>query len=221
MSWLKKFSVVAFLALAWMLTQSWPVLEHLTDSTWLSQYAKSAGGWTILASVGAMTVLLCIGLPRQVVGFVCGLWMGTAMGMALATFVSGLACALTYALARFWLSDWIAHRYSRRAESWQRWLTTDTFFKVLVIRLLPVGSNLVTNLLAGSLRVPPVAFVTASVIGYVPQTLIFALAGQGIAISSGGHLVASLVLFALATAVGIFLARRRHDVTEQVSDAKV
>ena len=50
----------------------------------------------------------------------------------------------------------------------------------LLIRLLPVGNNFATSLAAGVSRVPARPFLLGSLLGYMPQTMVFALAGSGV-----------------------------------------
>jgi len=52
---------------------------------------------------------------------------------------------------------------------------------VMLIRLCPVGSNFLTNYLAGVTAIPFWTFLTASFLGYLPQSFIFALLGSGFA----------------------------------------
>ena len=78
----------------------------------------------------------------------------------------------------------------------------------LLIRLLPLGSNLVTNLVAGVSSVWATAFITGSMVGYVPQTVIFALLGSGISLEPELRITLSTVLFVLSGALGYYLYRR-------------
>jgi len=84
----------------------------------------------------------------------------------------------------------------------------------LLIRFLPFGSNLVTNLAAGVSRVPAFPFFAGSAIGYLPQTVVFALLGSGVAVDPELRFGLSAVLFAASGAVGVYLYRRfRHGRT--------
>jgi len=49
----------------------------------------------------------------------------------------------------------------------------DTFLKALIIRLLPAGSNFLTNVLAGTARSPFKPYVLGTAIGFLPQMTIF------------------------------------------------
>ncbi|MDE0539706.1 MAG: SNARE associated Golgi protein, partial [Rhodospirillales bacterium] len=84
----------------------------------------------------------------------------------------------------------------------------------LLIRLLPAGSNFLTNLAAGvsSARFP--LFLAGSAIGYIPQMVVFALLGSGINLDPGLRISASVVLFFVSAGLGIYLFRRvRHGHT--------
>jgi uncharacterized membrane protein YdjX (TVP38/TMEM64 family) len=82
------------------------------------------------------------------------------------------------------------------------------FSMALLIRLLPVGSNVVTNLAAGVSGIRAAPFVAGSVIGYVPQTVIFALLGSGIHLDPSLRIGASVVLFVVSGMLGVYLFRR-------------
>jgi uncharacterized membrane protein YdjX (TVP38/TMEM64 family) len=76
---------------------------------------------------------------------------------------------------------------------------------------MPVGSNILTNLLAGVSSVPALPFLLGSALGFVPQTAIFALLGSGFKVDLAWRVSLSAVLFALSTWLGwrIYRARRR------------
>ena len=90
-----------------------------------------------------------------------------------------------------------------------RFLTERAFTATLTLRLLPVGSNIVLNLVAGVSGVATVPFLVASAIGYVPQTVAFALAGAGAGLSDGLQFGLAALLLVLSVGLGILLLRRR------------
>ena len=73
------------------------------------------------------------------------------------------------------------------------------FQMTMIVRLLPVGSNVLTNLIAGVSRVRPVPFFAGSAVGYLPQTLAFALVGSGVPI------MGALTHASTAAAFSVFL----------------
>ena len=73
-----------------------------------------------------------------------------------------------------------AHGLPGWTGSWRRTPSAAT----LTLRLLPVGSNMLLNLVAGvSERARQAPFMAASAIGYLPQTVVFALLGGGVRVS--------------------------------------
>jgi uncharacterized membrane protein YdjX (TVP38/TMEM64 family) len=89
----------------------------------------------------------------------------------------------------------------------------------LTLRLLPVGNNVVLSLLAGLSSVSAPAFLVASAIGYVPQTLVFALLGSGVHVSHTEQIVLGGVLFVASALLGVVLMRRWKPAS-QASDVQ-
>lgn len=179
MKWLKWVLVALLVAL--LLTGGLnPILEHLSDKNWLSQYLQHHG-WTGHALV-AIAAMLFVGLggPRQAVAFMFGYIYGVTVGLVIAIGVCLMAALGNYLAARVVFAHVLARRFPLRMHKFNQFASRAPFMKILTLRLLPVGSNLVTNLLSGSVGVPLTAFLGASVLGYFPQTLVFALVGGGI-----------------------------------------
>ncbi len=163
-----------------------------------------------LALVAVGTLLCAVGLPRQLVAFAAAYAFGAAIGGLLALLVQVLSCAADFAWARAVARNWAARRIaaSPRLARLDDRLAARPFSATLTLRLLPVGNNLLLNLLAGVSAVPALPFLTASALGYLPQTVVFALIGSGAHVARGAQLLIGLLLFALSAAVGILLLRR-------------
>ena len=71
------------------------------------------------------------------------------------------------------------------------------------------GKSTALNLLAGVSGVAAIPFLAASVLGYVPQTVVFGLAGAGASVSDGAQLGLAVALFAASVGLGVLLLRRR------------
>ena len=80
----------------------------------------------------------------------------------------------------------------------------------LLIRFLPVGNNLVTCLTAGVSSAPALPFIFGSMIGFFPQTAIFALAGAGVTVDKFYVIAISAILFLVSALLGLYLYRRFH-----------
>jgi len=155
-----------------------------------------------------------VGLPRQGLAFVAGLAWGTTAGLALSLVAAIGGCALTLEASRRWLHRHVRARHPAFVDTLTRLVRRDAFAKVIALRLQPFGTNLLTNLCAGLTPMPRGAFLAASLIGYVPQMLVFALLGSGVRIGSGTRLLASAALLLVSLAIGAVLYRRHVRSTD-------
>lgn len=186
-------------------------LRDALDTHWIDAEVRGKGlsGDALFVVIGALAV--CIGLPRQGVCFLAGYAFGFAEGLLWSTFASMLGCVTTFFYARLMGRSFIAARFPERVARIDAFLAGNTFAMTLLIRLLPVGSNLATNLAAGVAGVRPLPFFLGSVLGYLPQTIVFALLGSGIQVDPVFRIGASVVLFVASGVMGVWLFRRfRH-----------
>lgn len=196
---------VAWMALLLAPSLLLPSLTQSTAPTWLVAQlqwlgaAQGVGLWLL----AVLTML--VGLPRQVVAYAAGQAWGLWPGLVWALGATLLASVASYALARLAVQclDW-----RPPAGRLLGLLQGHTFRTTLLLRLLPVGSNLGTNLAAGGIRLPCWPFLGGSALGYLPQTLVFTLLGSGLEPGAGWRLAAALGLFLAAGLLGLGLWRR-------------
>ncbi|MHA1597713.1 MAG: TVP38/TMEM64 family protein [Alphaproteobacteria bacterium] len=181
------------------------------DKTWIDSDIRGKGltGELLFVTVGA--VFTGLGLPRQLIAFLGGYAFGLTEGTALALMATVIGCVGAFTYARLLGRDFVASRFPNRVRKIDDFLSNNPFSMTLLIRLLPVGSNLVTNLAAGVSGASATAFIGGSTIGYIPQTLIFALIGSGIAVEATQRIAISVVLFVISGILGVRLYRKhRH-----------
>jgi uncharacterized membrane protein YdjX (TVP38/TMEM64 family) len=180
-----------------------------------------------LAYLAAGALACAFGVPRQVVAYAGGLAFGFWPGAALALLAEALGCAANFftarRLARRWAERWLRRSGNNgsangepgigglggRLDRLDRFLSARTFIATLTLRLLPLGSNIALNLLAGVSGVAAGPFLLASVLGYIPQTAVFALLGGGVRVSQGVQVALAAALFAISIGLGVLLLRRR------------
>lgn len=170
----------------------------------------SAGG---LLGFSALATLACaVGLPRQAVCFAAGVAFGPLGGTLLAEAATLAACLVDFLWARWVARDWARRRLlgrTRRLAELDRLLERETFTAVLTLRLLPVGNSLMLSMLAGLSRARLVPFLAATALGALPQTVVFALLGSGVAVGHAARIVLAVALFAASAVLGLLLMRRR------------
>jgi uncharacterized membrane protein YdjX (TVP38/TMEM64 family) len=198
--------IVVFVAVG-LVFEHWS-FHDLLDSGWVDNSVRGKGlaGLALFLGVGALVV--AIGLPRQAVCFLAGYGFGLGKGFVLASAASLLGCAIAFFFARFLARDLVARRLANRARRIDSFLGRNPFSTTVMIRFLPVGSNVLTNLLAGLSSVPPSPFLLGSLVGYVPQTVVFALLGSGVRVQPTLRFGIGLALFLISAVLGVILYRR-------------
>ncbi|CAN0595713.1 unnamed protein product, partial [Ectocarpus sp. 12 AP-2014] len=183
-------------------------------------YLHSHGLEGLLAIILAGAVFTGLGAPRQMLAFALGFALGGFNGTLASTGATALGATGCFLTARWLLRDSLLLRYSRQMRQFDELFREQTLLKVLLIRLLPVGSNLATNLLGGCSHIRLLPFLIGSTIGYLPQMLVFALAGAGIGAANQYQLLLSIVLFIIASAIGalIYHNHRARTLAASISD---
>lgn len=190
------------------------------DQAWIDREVAGHGVRGELLFLAAGALFTAVGLPRQVVAFFGGYAFGLAWGTVLALAASLLGALGAYLYAHGLGRPLLAPRLGGRARRLHDLLQAHPFSLTLLIRLLPVGSNLLANLLAGLAAAPLGWFLLGSALGYLPQTLVFALAGSGLELGNGWRIGLSVVLFVASGLLGVQLyrhyrQRRQLDVALQ------
>ena len=186
-------------------------LGNVLTNDWIDAHIKGQGLGGEFLFVGLAALATGVGLPRQVVsglaGYAFGLWLGT--GLVLLGTLAG--CVGSFYYARLLARAPMQRKFSGRVRRLDDFLHDNTFSMTLLIRMLPVGSNVATNLAAGVSSVRAVPFFAGSALGYLPQSLIFALLGSGVAVDPELRISLSVILFVASGALGVYLYRHfRH-----------
>ncbi len=208
---LKGLALIFSLALLGYLFKTSDLGSSINEA-WIDARVRGHGlsGALLFLLMGA--IFTAIGLPRQIIAFLGGyafnLWLGTLLG-ALAAL---LGCMLSFGYARFFGKGLLRAKLGERAGRFDRFIHDHPFSMTVLVRLLPVGSNLLTNLAAGITSIRSLDFFAGSLVGYLPQTLVFALVGSGVHIAPMLKLTLAIALFLVSMALGMYLYRRTRGV---------
>ncbi|MCB1460737.1 MAG: VTT domain-containing protein [Nitratireductor sp.] len=186
------------------------ILDYLDFS------ADGNAGWlhgkVAFAILGGL--FTAIGGPRQAVSFFAAWFFGLADGFVVALAASSLGLLAGYGASHLFrnaANSFIRGRVDVAVRVWAR----HPFSLSLILRLLPVGSNLLANLAAGAASIPLVWFFAGSVIGYIPQTLVFSLMGSGVNVGSQQQVGLSIALFVVSIVLGLWVyARYRKNLRQ-------
>lgn len=183
-------------------------------TAWVDRWVLGQGllGDLVFVAIGAAAT--AAGAPRQGVAFLGGYALGVVEGTALSLVAQVAGCAISYLWARAvgqgWAERRLAGRFGHRLRPLRDVLAGSPFGATLALRLLPVGNNLALNLLAGMAGISLLPFLAASAIGYLPQTLVFALLGKGIRVDGFWQLGLGVALFVVSALIGLMLLRRHQ-----------
>ena len=188
-------------------------VKQWLEPEWFDAHIHGKGAIGIFIYLAITSVYTALGMPRQLISFLGGYAFGPLLGTALASVGTATGCAIALFYARFIARSFVARYTGARMKKVEAFLQKSPFNMALVIRFMPVGSNLLTNLAAGLSNIPALPFIAGSFIGFIPQTLVFALFGSGVNVSSEAQLALSVVLFVLSSALGIWMYKRyKNDV---------
>ena len=198
------------------------LLQQLLSEAWIDEQVRGKGipGELLFVAVGGLVTALMV--PRHIVSFLGGYAFGAGLGTALALAATEIGCVLVFFYGRYVGRPLVSERLRARVRRIEDFLAANPFSMTLLIRLLPVGNNFATCLAAGISRVPARPFLLGSLLGYLPQTFVFALAGSGIEMGAAPRVAFAALFFVVSGAIGIWLYRRyRHGKTlgEEVEKA--
>lgn len=184
------------------------------DKAWIDSDIRGQGMYGEFIFIAVGMAFTGFGLPRQIIGFLGGYAFGFVYGSVLAVLATVGGCVVAFLYARLLGRDLVARKFPAKIKSIDDFLHDNPLSMTLLIRLLPVGSNLAVNLAAGVSSVRPAPFFLGSAVGYIPQTMVFTLAGSGIALDPELRISLSVALFILSGIIGVALYRKhRHGKT--------
>lgn len=197
------------LVLGAVLLRHIPGFQSILGST---SYLK-AGLWGRCVFLVGATVWCAFGLPRQVAGFAAGLAYGLVEGTLLITLSATAGCVAGFYWARWGGQAWARVRLGQRFARMDAMLTQQPFLSILTLRLLPVGSALLLNILGGVSGMRLLPFVGATVLGGLPQNLVVVLLGSGVKLNAWWQTALGGGLFLASALLGLWLWRRSRLVT--------
>jgi uncharacterized membrane protein YdjX (TVP38/TMEM64 family) len=187
------------------------LLGDLIDRHWVDVYVRGQGMTGEVLFVTAAGLLISAGASRQLVAFLAGYGFGFTNGLLLSMLAAIAGCILTFALTRGVLRGFLQRNTPARLQGLVAFIRDNTFTMTLLLRVLPVGSNFLVNLAAGASSVRPLPFLLGSALGYLPQMVVFALAGSGSQLREIWQLGLAIAMFVLATLLaGWLLSRYRR-----------
>ncbi len=177
---------LALAAGAWLALQSgqkeWLSLDALArHHGWLSRWVAAHFWLAGAAYVAAYAAVVAVSLPGgTVMTLAGGLLFGWLAGGAFAAIGATIGATLVFLLARGPLGAWLARRNSATLARMRAGFQRDAWNWMLMLRLVPLFPFVLVNLAPALFGVPLRIYVAATLIGILPATFVYALAGAGL-----------------------------------------
>lgn len=149
---------------------------HLVAQAWANTHYKSAVSLYILLFTGLIACTIpCATLFTLIGGFLFGYI--ALLYAVLSTTAGGL---ILFFAARTALGARIAAKSTGWIKKMEAGFQRNAFNYLLTLRLIPIFPCWISNIGAGALNVPVITFISATVLGIFPATLIYVLAGRSL-----------------------------------------
>ena len=195
--------VIAFFAFGGQKYLNLETLKANRDA--LIQYADQHYALALLIGFLIYTVSTALSLPGGLilslaVGLVFGRWAGTV----LIVFAATLGATLVFLAARYLFADMARKKIGGLAKKINEGFTQDAFNYLLFLRLVPLFPFWLVNLAPAFTNVSLKTYITATAIGILPGTFVFANLGQNLGrISSTKDLLTPPIIGAFVL-LGVF-----------------
>jgi uncharacterized membrane protein YdjX (TVP38/TMEM64 family) len=158
-----------------------PLGEYLRVSNIeaLKQRLVEFGALAPLVFLFGGAIAITLGVPRSVVSILGGLVFGLLGGILLALPAALLGSAFIFLLTKWLGRPLFKQKVGGYLKVLENYTQTDGFLIVIIMRQLPLTSLLI-NVLIGLTSISMGIFLLGSIVGLLPETVIFALFGSSL-----------------------------------------
>jgi len=126
-----------------------------------------------------------------------GFLFGSVLGTVLVNVGATTGATLGFLSARYLLRDWVEKKFGDRLEPIQAGFAKNAFSYLMTLRLIPAFPFFLVNLVSGLTRINVGTYITATSLGIIPGSFVFAFAGRQLGtINSLGEIASPPVLLA-------------------------
>jgi uncharacterized membrane protein YdjX (TVP38/TMEM64 family) len=138
-------------------------------------HSAAAAGLFILTYV-AVTGL---SLPGAVILTLAGGFLfGAVWGMLFVNLGATTGATLAFLASRYLLRDWVERKFGKWLGPVQKGFEQNAFSYLMTLRLIPLFPFFVVNLVSGLTRMNVGTYVTATALGIIPGSFVYAYAGR-------------------------------------------
>lgn len=120
-----------------------------------------------------------LSLPGAVILTLAGGFLfGSVFGTLFVNIGATTGATLAFLAARYLLRDWVEQKFGNRLGPIQAGFSKNAFNYLITLRLIPLFPFFLVNMVSGLTRVTLGTYVTATAIGIIPGSFVFAYAGR-------------------------------------------
>ncbi|OED38341.1 hypothetical protein AB833_19975 [Chromatiales bacterium (ex Bugula neritina AB1)] len=183
------------------------LLNRFVDPQLIGKWVADRGVAGYIAFMAAGAAAAAIGVPRQLVSLVAGISFALLPALLIAVLSTASGALITFTVSRFFARPLVRRRFPDAVKQLEALALNQPFLKIVVIRFLPLGTNMLTNLAAGATRMPTRVFAAATLLGFIPQTAVFVLIGRGLQVDARSQWLLTGVLSLIAIFICVYLYR--------------
>lgn len=182
----KNYSILGLLLLASISFFYFQLYDYLTINT-IKSYQTAAQAWTTSHYFMAVSlyiliyvVLIACAIPCATFFSLVGGYLFGSIAIVYAVFSTTFGGMILFLTIRTSIGNHISSKSTGWIKKVEQGFKKNAFNYILTLRLMPVFPCWVSNIAAGMLSVPLSTFLCATVLGILPATVIYVLAGQGL-----------------------------------------
>ena len=186
-SWLKRlWPLIALLAaMAFVFAMGWHrylTIETLAENR---EALRALIGTNMLLSLAIFVAVYAAAIALSLLGgavltIAGGFLFGWLLGGAASILGASIGASIVFLIARSALGDLLAARAGPWLSRFRQGFQEDAFSYLLFLRLVPIFPFWLVNLAPGLLGVSFATYVATTILGIIPGTFAFALAGNGL-----------------------------------------
>lgn len=164
-----------------------------------AHYATAVGLFIL-----AYIAVVGLSLPGAVIMTLAGGFLfGSLWGTLFVNLGATTGATLAFLAARYLLHDWVEQKFGNRLGPIQEGFSKNAFHYLMTLRLIPLFPFFLVNMVSGLTRISLGTYVTATAIGIIPGSFVFAYAGRQLGSINSLHEIASPNVLLAFTLLGL------------------
>ncbi len=156
------------------------------DSREMADWLRSFGGWAVLISIVVMIIqTIATPAPLFLVAGANGFIFGAAWGIVITLVGAILGATVAFYLARIIARDYFSRRLAKYMPQVEEMSMKSGAKVIFLARLVPILPSSIVSYAAGLSKVSFAGFILASVLGKLPEIIIYTFLGHSLESAEG------------------------------------